>query len=356
MTTDASTDLIGEWCDYHHNLHNISRQRRTEQLRVLRALEAMLPGAPELINARDLERYQAKMIHDGYHPHTVVRHLRMIRPFVRWLWQHQMIDAERWLRLQAVRGPRGAYDGMPRPYTKQEIHRFWLDLDARYPWTRDSDPHKRTPARGEFWLRRWAQGQSAYRRVYPYARRMQIEAIVALALYAGLRRGEIYNISISDMHYENEYVRVVGARKGPDAYEKVRVVAMSRPLMLAVGNWIEFREQVLAPEHDFPWLCLWSGAGGCNAKVTNRMTYTQYQLLLRRMGRGWEFHRLRHTYATERYRAGMPLEILQHTLGHSTVAQTQGYAQINEDRIIAASKASDAGFFDAVHDPTQTSR
>jgi integrase len=290
----------------------------------------------------------AQMIRDGYHPHTVLKHLRLIRPFVRWMWNQEMLSIEQWFRITEVRGPRGAYDGKPRPYTRPEIRQFWRELEQRYPWTRDRDHKLRTAARGEHWVYRWAQGKSPWQRVQPYARRLQVEAILALALYGGLRRDEIYTITIENMHYANEYLRVT-SRKGPDGTEKVRVVAMNEALLLGVGNWIEFRAQVLAPEHDFPWLSLWNGGGGGNkSTVTGRMSHTLFSHQLARIGQGWELHRLRHTFATERYRAGMPMEILQHTLGHSQIQQTQGYAQVDEDRIIAASRATDRKFLEAL--------
>lgn len=342
------TDRIGDWCEYYHNLNEISHDRRVNQLRVLRALAASMTRPVEEVDGPDLERYMTQMKQAGYHPHTILFHLRLLRPFLRYLWRDGTIEADRWLRLQDVRGPRGAYDGKPRPYSRHELRQFWLELDERYPWTKDRDPSRRTPARGEYWVRRWAAGTSGYKRVYPYARRLQVEAICALALYAGLRRNEIFRIAIPDMHYQNEYVRVVGARKGPDGFEKIRVVAMNPPLALAIGNWVEFRTQVLAPDHDEPWLCLWAGGGAVNSEATMPMSGTQFQALLREIGRGWELHRLRHTFATERYRAGMPIEILQKTLGHTRIQQTLGYAQIDEDRIIAESRATDDKFFKSV--------
>ena len=342
--------LVDEWCDMHHTMNNISHDRQVAQRRVLRKLAAELPGPVEQIDGRDWQRFLAKMIEDGYHPHTVLKTIKLIKPFLRWMWANGMIDAERWLRIQAVKGPRGAYDGMPRPYTRHEIRRFWTELDRRYPWTRDRNPQRRTPARGEHWVRRWAAGQSGYKRVYPYARRLQVEAIMALALYAGLRRNEIYYCAIEDMHYENEYIRVVGAAKGPNGKPKVRIVPNNELLALAVGNWLEFRAQVIAPDHDFPWLCLWPGAGA-NAhttSVTMPMSHDQFCKTMHEIAGGWEYHRLRHTFATERYRAGMPIEILQPTMGHANIKQTLGYARIDEDQIIAASKATDAKFLKAL--------
>lgn len=343
------SDLIGEWCAYHHNLHDISRGRRTTQLRVLRALETTLAGPVASVDARDLERYMHQMIREGYHPHTVMRDLAMIRPFLRFLWRERMIDAERWLRLQDVHPPRGAYDGQPRPYGPQELRQFWLELEERYPWTRDRDPHLRTPARGEHWVKRWAEGRSAWRRVYPYARRLQVEAVAALALYGGLRRNEIYFLPIEAMHYQNETIRV-RSRKGAKGHVRTREVPITAAMRLAIGNWLEFREQVIAPGHDFPWLCLWAPVG-----VTKEMSHTQFVELLSMMGRGWEYHRLRHTFATVSYEAGMPIEILQKTLGHAKIQQTLVYARISTDRILAASRATEEDFLRAVRPPTSNS-
>jgi integrase/recombinase XerD len=50
--------------------------------------------------------------------------------------------------------------------------------------------------------------------------------------------------------------------------------------------------------------------------------------LLMVLGSGWAFHRLRHTYATEMLRHGMPIENLKELLGHSRIQQTLAYAKI----------------------------
>jgi integrase len=59
------------------------------------------------------------------------------------------------------------------------------------------------------------------------------------------------------------------------------------------------------------------------------MTFLRLEELLRRVvGPGWELHRFRHTFATERLRAGTPLEIVSLALGHATLEQTRAYAEI----------------------------
>src|SRR5436309_14092945 len=109
-----SSDLIAEWCEYHHNLHGIEARRRHDQLRELRVLEAMLPGPVQTIDSKDLERFMMVKVQAGKHPNSVLQYLRLVKPFIRYMWQQALIDAERWLRLQAVRGPRHANDRQPR--------------------------------------------------------------------------------------------------------------------------------------------------------------------------------------------------------------------------------------------------
>jgi integrase len=47
-------------------------------------------------------------------------------------------------------------------------------------------------------------------------------------------------------------------------------------------------------------------------------------------------HRFRHTYATEMLRKGVPLEVIQKLLGHSSISTTQIYAQVGDASLVAA--------------------
>jgi integrase/recombinase XerC len=65
--------------------------------------------------------------------------------------------------------------------------------------------------------------------------RLQVDAIVALALHCGLRRAEIFQLKPDDLHYDNEYIVVVG--KGG----KVREVPFTEAARTAVQRWLDFR-------------------------------------------------------------------------------------------------------------------
>jgi site-specific recombinase XerD len=109
----------------------------------------------------------------------------------------------------------------------------------------------------------------------------------------------------------------------------------------AVIDWFRWRRW-LAPTHESPWLDLGYAHRG------EPMPWLSYVRLLSRVGEGYELHRLRHTCATERLRAGMPLERLQVLLGHATIQQTLLYTEIDRSDIERALLASDDGFMRAV--------
>lgn len=329
-------DLVAEFCHWQRAYNGVSEARVKVQGALLERLERSLGGrAITSLESQDVELF---LIQCDVAPSTTLKHIKMLRPFWKWLYRGKHISAEQLMELQGVRAPRGAGWGAPKPYTRADIARFWRELDDAYPWTSESDPLDRTPKRAEYWVRRWQESGDPYffRQMVPYARRLQVEAIAALALFGGLRRVEIFNLTLEDMHYENAYVRVVGAAKNPAAEPLVRAVPMVSHLKTALGNWIEFRAQVLQPEHDRPWLAMW------RERALQPMGFSTIAHLLDRVGDGYELHRMRHTCATERLRNGMPVETLQKILGHTNIAQTLRYSKIGvEDVLRVADQTND---------------
>ena len=73
----------------------------------------------------------------------------------------------------------------------------------------------------------------------------QLDAIIALALHLGLRRSEIFRLSVNDLHYENACVVV---RSGTG---ELRGVPWTSRAHFAVHNWLKCRDQ-LGADHDRP--------------------------------------------------------------------------------------------------------
>jgi site-specific recombinase XerD len=174
------------------------------------------------------------------------------------------------------------------------------------------------------WLRRFREGRSPYARVRVHVIRCQLDAIIALALGLGLRRGELFRLRMAHVHGDNEQVVVLKANSQPGALElECRLVPFTDAVRAAVEAWTTSR-WFLAPEHTSPWLNL-------HAATTAReaMTRPTFDRLLRTyVGPGWSLKRLRDTCAAGWVRAGLPLEHLRHLLGLSSIEATLPYARL----------------------------
>lgn len=306
MATMIEQDITERFRREYQQYHDLDPGRIKEQQKTLRAFTAFAEKPLEECRGNDLHQYMCAQLERGLKPTTVRKLGNMIRPFYTWAFGAGVVDADTLLSIRSVKNPSGAGRQLPRPYSQDELRQFRAALDEKYPLVPD------------YKLRFYVSGRWHYRQIETHAQRLHMEAIVALALYGGLRRAEIYNCSIVDMHPDNDYVIVTG--KG----DKVREVPHTRRTRAAIGTWIDFREEVLRPDHDFPWMSLSRFAGKW---MHGPLPWASFQELLLPVG-PFTYHRFRHTAATNWLRAGMPIEKLQRLLGHSQIADTMIYTEI----------------------------
>lgn len=326
-------EAIQRFCDEYHDYHAISVGRRSTQRNALREFLAHSGVEPAQLEAEHLRSYLGTLV-GTLKPSTIsVRH-NCVSPFLTWLWQKKVINAETLMEMREVKPPRGRNaNRRPKPYTRKELAVFWRELDESYPM----------PENPEKWLRRWKAGLSPWSRVKPLAERVQIEAIIALALGGGMRRTEIYELPAEAIAPDQAYIVVNGARKNADGESIARPVPWTSEWMhQAVAAWYELRE-LLDPPHDRAWLSL------ANTRyATTPMRRRRFELLLSKMGRGWKLHRLRHTCATELLRSGMELEKVQKLLGHARLQQTLEYAELLPGDIVLSAKRVASDFNRAI--------
>lgn len=313
-----TTDPIALFEQGYQEFHDISPERRKQQLQLLRRFEAGL-GERSILETTgdDLATLANALKAEGYHVNTVRKKLNMIRPFFSWAYATRRIDAERYTEIRQVKNPRGSTGrSKPDPYTKAELQLFWKTWDLRFP----ALP---TEGRGRDSFKRWQEGKSGWNgRLYRYAMRLQVNAMVHLALDVGLRREEIFNLSMDDLHYDNEYIVIYGKADAQTGQKKVRSVPFTTDAREAVREWLEFRA-LMRPDHDRPWLSCWAQS------FRNPMWYTRFKELLQvTVDRPYRWHRFRHTCATNWLRSGVELEVVSILLGHANIQQTLGYAQI----------------------------
>lgn len=333
MTTeDAITRFEREYQAYHR----ISAERRRQQSKLLREFSDYAGKPLTEVDSSDLTAFAGELVDRGLHVNTVRKKLNQIRPFVSWAYAVNLIDADRYLKLKSVGDPRGATGKtIPKPYTKAEIARLWAELDAH--WAKIPAKGNRSQA-----LSRWLSGKGPWGRVWRHAMRLQIDAMIRLALDLGLRRSEIYELSVDDLHYDNEYLVIRGKADPNTGEPKIREVPITDHAREALKDWLEFRA-LMRPGHERPWLTCWAD------RSTEPMRARRFHTLLQdTIGPEWGWHRLRHTCGTERLRSGMTLENVSTLLGHASLQQTLAYAEIAKRDVAKDMERNEAAFGEAM--------
>jgi site-specific recombinase XerD len=271
----------------YHAYHGISEERAREQLKVLRELEGHAGTPIEDVTADQVKSYLANLIALGGHPNTVRKKRSMILSFYGWAFDVRIVDADHFMRMKRTRNPRGSTAlGVPNPYERREIQRFWTDLDAAWPPEDERFQQRFLKAkrgRGQR-VNHYGKQRVSLHRAVRHGMRLQVVAISHLALHAGLRRNEIFKAPLADIHYDNGFVVVrYAARKDGNGNGEMRAVPMTEGLGQSLRAWLDWRAK-LRPPHDSPWLRL---TGVPDADRLLPMSFERIDHLLTDIGPGY---------------------------------------------------------------------
>lgn len=333
MTTE---DAIARFEREYQAFHGISPERRRQQSKLLHEFSDFAGKPLTQVDSSDLSAFAGVLKDRGLHVNTIRKKLNQIRPFVSWAYAVSLIDADQYMKLKAIKDPRGATGKtLPKPYSKAEVALLWQALNAAWPKVPEKGPRSQA-------LNRWLSGKGPWGRVWRHAMRLQIDAMVRLALDLGLRRSEIYELSVDDLHYDNEYLVIRGKSDPNTGDPKIRQVPITDEAREALKDWLEFRA-LMRPGHGYPWLTCWAD------RSTERMRERRFHTLLQdTVGPDWAWHRLRHTCGTWRLRSGMSLENVSTLLGHASLQQTLAYAEIAKSDVARDMERNEAAFQEAV--------
>lgn len=330
----TNSDVVSRFEREYQDYHRISPERAGQQRRLL--LEFGDKVALVDATGDDVKQLASEWMTAGLHVNTVRKRLNMLRPFYSWAYAARLITPEQYMDIREVRNPRGSTaSSTPKPYTRTEVMALWAEIDRALPLL----PEK---GRGSQAIKRYLAGRGPWRNLWRHAMRLQVDCGVRLALDMGLRRHEMYALTVDDLHYDNEYVVVYGKADPTTGVKKVRKVPFTAEAREAVRKWLEFRAHVLKPEHDSVWCSCWGSRTFNKPMLEKRF----FMLLQKLIGEQWRWHRLRHTCATNWLRAGADLEVVQKLLGHATLQQTLAYAEILESDVATKLGRVEAGFAD----------
>ena len=332
----ATVEAITRYLHERRVFDQLGEHRLYDTCRALNSLQRSMGDVP-LLSAtdRDVTTWMLAMSEGGFKETTIGKYLKAVKPFFGWAWHQELITSDQLLRIKSARAPRGAYYFPPRPYSRDELAILWANLDSRFPYV--------APRIIEGWL----SGKStvSYSYVYRHVTRLQLDVLIDLALVCGLRRSEIYKLTLKDCHWDNFYITVHGKRL--DHNPKIREVPYPDSTRIAMQQWIRARNVILADANKPLWVYTRTRNKYMPEPLGRGLHFDDFRTQILMVGE-FEWHRLRHTCATERLRAGMPIEKLSRFLGHSNIQQTLGYAQLVRSDIHAAAELIDPAFQKAI--------
>ncbi|MBU6243445.1 MAG: tyrosine recombinase XerC, partial [Acidobacteria bacterium] len=154
-------------------------------------------------------------------------------------------------------------------------------------------------------------------------------AIVEILYASGIRVSELCGLDIQDIDFDRNTLKVIG--KG----NKERIVPIGLPAVRAVKVWLESRNE-LTNQGSGNAVFLGTRGKRIDQRTVREIVYVAVEALggSKKMGP----HGLRHSAATHLLEGGADLRTVQEILGHASLATTQIYTHVSQDRLKAAYK------------------
>jgi len=251
-------------------------------------------GATRLqqIGITDVRGWLATAQADGAAPATLRRHGSAAHTFFRWAVRVGLADAD---PTAALRSPK---------------------LPRRLP---------RTPSRADMATVMAAVIARAGEEGSPMSRR---DVAVLEVLYGGgVRVSELCGLDIDDIDWARGTIQVTG--KG----NKQRVVPFGLPAQDALTSWLDVRP-ALATAVSGPAVFLGERGARLDPRVARRIVHAAMAAVPDAPDVGP--HGLRHAMATHLLEGGADLRSVQEMLGHASLATTQIYTHVTDERLRAA--------------------
>ena len=153
---------------------------------------------------------------------------------------------------------------------------------------------------------------------------MRDRAIVETLYASGIRVSELSGLNLNDIDFSRNTLRVLG--KG----NKERTVPIGIPAAKALTEWLAARSSMVNEKSGD---AVFVGARGkrIDQRTVREIVYVALEALGGKVKMGP--HGLRHSAATHLLEGGADLRTVQEILGHSSLATTQIYTHVSQDRL-----------------------
>lgn len=198
-------------------------------------------------------------------------------------------------------------------------------LSSFFSWLEDEDYILKSPVRRIHKVKtgktvKETYSDEALEIMRDHAENIRDLAIIDLLASTGMRVGELVQLNRDDIDFENRECIVFG--KG----DKERKVYFDARAKIHLQNYVNSRSD------DNPALFV------TLLQPFNRLKISGVEIRLRDLGRKLNIpkvhpHKFRRTLATMAIDKGMPIEQVQHLLGHQSIDTTMVYAQVNQSNV-----------------------
>lgn len=284
MTKKTDTNIVKGYVRYLKLERNFSQNTLDAYLNDLRKLLDFVE-CNDLdvltITLEDLENFSAQLHDIGIQPVSQCRILSGVRSFFRYIQLDGYRDED---PTELLESPQIG-EHLPEVLSTDEVDRLESSIDLSKP-----------------------EGQ-------------RNKAIIEVLFSCGLRVSELINLQISNIYFEEEFVRVTG--KG----SKERLVPISQKAIKEVKLWFVDRNlmKIKKGEEDYVFL----------NRRGSRLTRTMILIMIKRQAveagiqKTISPHTLRHSFATALLEGGADLRVIQALLGHESIGTTEIYTHID---------------------------
>lgn len=151
------------------------------------------------------------------------------------------------------------------------------------------------------------------------------KAMLELLYATGVRISELLNLTISNVSFEDDLIRVIG--KG----SKERVIPVGEIAMESLVNYLENYRNILLKNKSSEYLFL--NTFGDPISRQGFFKIIKKECLKKGINDDIGPHTLRHSFASHMLNNGADLRIVQELLGHSDISTTQIYTHLTNDKI-----------------------
>lgn len=150
------------------------------------------------------------------------------------------------------------------------------------------------------------------------------KAIIEILYSCGLRVSELVNLKISDLHFDQGFIRVIG--KG----DKQRLVPVGDPAIEAVKFYMDKRVNLPVYYKNSDYLFL----NRRGKKLSREMIFIIVKKEAKHAGITKQIspHTFRHSFATHLVEGGADLRVVQQMLGHESILTTEIYTHIDSEK------------------------